>query len=77
MSEIYSISLAGIHRGEQKLEQAAREIASPPVRQDTVRISSEARNMVSVKEAELAIKSNLKLLKTQIQLDKETLDLLG
>jgi len=77
MPEIYSIALAGIHRGEQKLEHAARKIAQPPVRKDAARNSSTVRDIISIKESGLAIKSNLKLLKTQIQLDKETLDLLA
>jgi hypothetical protein len=77
MPEIYSIAMTGIHRGEQKLEHAARRIAHPPVQKDTVKISTTARDIVSIKEAELAIKSNLKLLKAQIELDKETLDLLA
>ena len=77
MPEIYSIALAGIHHGEHKLEHSARKIAEPLVRNDTVTLSSTARDMVSIKEAELAIKTNLKLIKAQIQLDKETLDLLA
>jgi hypothetical protein len=77
MPEIYSVALSGVQRGEQRLEKAARRIAQPTAGQDTVRISSTARDMVSIKEAELAVKSNLKLIKAQIELDKAILDLLA
>jgi hypothetical protein len=76
-----SISLNGIIAGEQNLNQAAQRIAKITLpstgapQEDTFSLSDVASEFLAVTQAKTAIKANLKVVSSQQELDRNTLDI--
>jgi hypothetical protein len=80
MSNIYAISLNGVCNAEQRLDGAARRIVktslnSSELSGDSKAESDIASDMVDLKQAEIAVKANLRALSTQDELEKDSLNL--
>ncbi len=86
----YSISLEGLRTAENQLNNAARKVSRPLNCSDVAASSGEAVDritltgdtdiagaMVEANEAKIVYRANLKIIETQVEMEKEALDLFG
>jgi hypothetical protein len=79
----YSISLNGIMNAEKSIDQSARRLATiqapdlnrPPT--DSLSLTDIAKEFVSIDQAKIAYKANLKVMATGQELENDILNILG
>jgi hypothetical protein len=82
MSYDYSISLEGIRNAERSFEQTASRIAAgglpksnESVPADSLFLSDYAAELIAIDQAKTALKTNLRVISLQQDLERKTLDL--